>query len=68
MTTEDLANRVRDVRLTDAPTRDHLRVLELGVRLGDLTPAQHLAYLYARQNERIIELLERLVDGTVCNE
>ena len=65
MTVEDLVNQLRDVRLVDASTKEHLRVWEIGVRLGDLTSVEHLAYLHARQNERIIELLERLVDGQV---
>ena len=68
MTVEELVNRLRDVRLVDASTKEHLRVLELGVRLGDVTAVEHLVYLHARQNERIIELLERLVDRAGSDE
>lgn len=54
-----------DLLLSDASTKEMLRAIESTATLGDLGPHALWAYLHAKQNERIIELLESIeVDTT----
>jgi hypothetical protein len=62
---KEIAERLSAMRLTDVSTKDHMHIIETVFRVGDLTMGQHLVYLTARQNQRIIELLESIeIDTT----
>lgn len=61
---QELAKRLARKRLPGVSTRDHLRLLETVFRVGDLDVGQHLVYVQARQNERMIALLESIAAAT----